>query len=126
MPIQSFPSGKPNKKGKKNGKGSDVQVNLIVDPTMFQGRNPDEGELSDSDEKLFSRRPRRRGIVAGLAMEEDWKVGRSWLKKCTAFDCVGVVVWAVVFVFILIGKRCPTGGFEGWYVEICSFCAASY
>ena len=44
LPVQGLPGGKPHKKGKK-GKGAQqggVQVNLIVDPSMF-GRDAERG-----------------------------------------------------------------------------------
>ena len=58
LPVQSLPGGKPKKKGKK-GKGppqGSVQVNLIVDPTMFgrdaeRGRDDDEDEDDEGDEE---------------------------------------------------------------------------
>ncbi|KAF9447890.1 hypothetical protein P691DRAFT_651110, partial [Macrolepiota fuliginosa MF-IS2] len=57
---------------------------------------------------------RRRSVFAGLAMEAEWKSARAWAKKIAAVDAFGVVVWGAVFVFVLVGKRCPSGGFEGW------------
>ena len=51
LPVGGFPGQKPKKNGKK-GKGppdSSVQVNLIVDPTMF-GRDP-EGAHDEEDEE---------------------------------------------------------------------------
>jgi hypothetical protein len=139
---------KKGKKGQQNG--GDVQVNLIVDPTMFGGRHHDEEDEEDEEEGEFNewddwaedtssmpggyvpsssnhsnrsqrpkpkkrRRPaRRRNFMASLAMEEDWKRARAWLKKIAIIDGVGCVVWAAIFVYILIGKRCPAGGFNGW------------
>lgn len=108
----------------------DVQVNLIVDPHAFGGGQREEEESdeeADWDRSIPGgygdgpgssrrprRRPKRRGVFAGLAMEEDWKRARSWAKKIAFVDVAGIIVWGGVFVFILIGKRCPSGGFEGW------------
>ncbi|GLB34761.1 hypothetical protein LshimejAT787_0203260 [Lyophyllum shimeji] len=130
LPVQGLPGGKKGKKkGAKKGNGphagqGDVQVNLIVDPQVFGRR---EDEESEEDEREWGesipgsydtarkrRRPRRRGIFAGLAMEEQWKQARGWAKKLAFVDVAGLVLWGATFIFILIGKRCPSGGFEGW------------
>ncbi|TFK92299.1 hypothetical protein K466DRAFT_582020 [Polyporus arcularius HHB13444] len=133
LPVQGFPGGKPNKKGKK-GKGppdGSVQVNLIVDPTMF-GRDPERGrdddEFDEDDDSSAipgsysgasgagqrRRPPRRRGIFAGLAMEEQWKKARKVLKWGTTVDAFAMLLWGAEFVLILLGKRCPVGGYLGW------------
>ncbi|KAF7323098.1 hypothetical protein HMN09_00089900 [Mycena chlorophos] len=134
MPVSGLPGGKKPKKPKKGKKGmqmpgglGDVQVNLIVDPNAF-GRQEDD--LDDTDEELDEagmpgtydpeaarrkrKRAKRRSVFAGLAMEEAWKMARSWLKKVTAVDVLGLILWGGVFIFILIGKRCPSGQFDGW------------
>lgn len=119
----------------------DVQVNLIVDPKAFQPLGMDD--LSDEDgeedgdgdsldkgggmmpggyeywERERSRRKkrrqrRRRGLVEGLKMEEEWKAARSWAKKITAVDVIGLILWSGAFVFIMIGQRCPSGSYRGW------------
>lgn len=132
MPIQGMPGGK--KKGGKKGKGGGegVQVNLIVDPSMFGGRDRErdgdwEGEGDDDSEVppgsatsasgRTRRGPKRRGIFAGLAMEAEWQRARKRLKWTSAFDVLAMVLWGAEFVFILIGKRCPTGSCDGWYVH---------
>ncbi|PCH37844.1 hypothetical protein WOLCODRAFT_135875 [Wolfiporia cocos MD-104 SS10] len=128
LPVQSFPSGdKKSKKDrkKKGGGGEGVQVNLIVDPTMFGGgsgeRDEEWGEDGDEDgtqagsEGQKPRRPaRRRGIFAGLALEAEWRRARKQLKVRMAFDIVACILWGVTFVLILMGKRCPVGGYLGW------------
>ena len=131
LPVGGMPGKKP-KKGKK-GKGppdGSVQVNLIVDPTMF-GRDPerahDEEDEEDDDSSAVpgsfsgassaARRraqPRRRGIFAGLAMEEQWKKARKTLKWGVTVDALLMLVWGMEFVLILLGKRCPVGKFLGW------------
>lgn len=132
--------GKKPKKGGGGGgggDGGDVQVNLIVDPNLFSG-GPDDDDDDDSDDegsstgqshlpggyygvggsgargKAKAKRTRRRGIIAGLAMEKEWKLARAWAKKITLVDVLGLVVWGAVFIFVLLGKKCPSGGFEGW------------
>lgn len=136
LPVQGLPGGKKamkTKGGKKGKKGQppvgDVQVNLIVDPTMFsagqQETESDEEEEDadwagsmpggfDSSRRKRRRNAPRRSVFAGLAMEEQWKWARGWTKKITAIDVAGMVTWGAVFVFILVGKRCPIGGFDGW------------
>lgn len=133
LPVQAMPGGKQgrkngNKKGKKgaNREQGDVHVNLIVDPHMFRKDEEDESEDGGWNESLpgtFDGGPRRkkrmtqrRSVFAGLAMEEDWKRARSYAKKLSVLDAVGLTLWGAAFVFILIGKRCPSGSFEGWYV----------
>ena len=134
--------GKKDKKSKGKGKkgrgkygppGQDVQVNLIVDPTAFLPPESDSESDSEDDgiteammpgtfdhqkqqarRKKKNRNRRRRGVFEGLAMEEDWKAARAWLKKLAILDVMGVVLWGATFVFIMIGKRCPSGGFNGW------------
>ncbi|KAF7338169.1 hypothetical protein MVEN_02041800 [Mycena venus] len=123
---------KGGKKGKKgqDGMPGDVQVNLIVDPNAF-GRPNEDDDTTDEEEDVDGlgsvpgafdpaaarrkrKRAKRRSVFAGLAMEEDWKRARSWAKKITAVDVLGIILWGATFIFILIGKRCPSGGFEGW------------
>lgn len=119
----------------------DVQVNLIVDPNAF-GRGKEYYSSSSSEDdnseddiwndattssaltgsagsknrnkKRKKKGGRRRSVFAGLAMEEEWKRARGWTKKMVAVDAVGTLVWGAVFVYVMMGKRCPSGGFEGW------------
>ena len=134
LPVQGGTNGKGNtgKKGKKGGPATgDVQVNLIVDPGMLQGQQHDNGQGYDDDYDENSsmpgsyspyahapsqqRRPRpRRSIFAGLAMEEQWRAARGSLKKLAIFDVIAFILWGAEFILILIGQRCPSGGFEGW------------
>lgn len=133
LPVRRGKGGNKNKKGGKKGtgEGGDVQVNLIVDPGMFGGRreerdSEEDDGVADGDEYSIPgefesrRRPRRRrprrSVFEGLAMEEQWRKARVWLKKITAFDVAGVVVWGAVFLLILKGNRCPSGQFNGWRV----------
>ena len=114
--------------------GGDVQVNLIVDPHAFNfdPYHDDEDNIGESDNdddsgmpggftppkprsKGRERHQRRRGIPARLAMEESWRLARGWAKKLAVVDVAGVVLWGGAFVFILLGKRCPSGSFSGWY-----------
>lgn len=132
LPVPGMPGGKKAKKGKKGkGGGEGVQVNLIVDPGMFGGgRREDEySEEEADDESEYTipgsfgsrsnggrrrRRGRRRGVFAGLALEEEWKEARKRLRWNATADAVLFVVWGALFVYILLGKRCPSGSFDGW------------
>jgi hypothetical protein len=142
LPVGVPGTGKKGKKPKKGKKGNgaagggDVQVNLIMDPGIF-GRNADHqhSDPDDDDEDDYDNytipgsyshppshsRPRRkakprRSIFAGLAQENAWREARKVLKRMTWVDVGGMVVWGALFVFILIGKRCPAGEFDGWSV----------
>lgn len=126
LPVMQGLAGGKKKKKYRKGKmgappGQDVQVNLIVDPTMFGGSRRDEQE--EEEESLMPgsygqqpkrKKPKRRSVFVGLAMEQDWMRARSWLKKMTALDVFGVIVWGAVFVFLVMGKKCPVGDFDGW------------
>ncbi|KAJ7097788.1 hypothetical protein B0H15DRAFT_901569 [Mycena belliarum] len=137
LPVSGLPGGKKAKgKGGKrggkrgnNGMPGDVQVNLIVDSNAFGGGRPDDDDDSEEDDDEGSsvpgsydpasarrkrRRVKRRSVFAGLAMEEDWKRARTWAKKITAIDVFGILLWGATFIYILIGKRCPSGSSEGW------------
>ncbi|KAG6851309.1 hypothetical protein H0H93_011745 [Arthromyces matolae] len=121
LPIQHLPGGK-KAKDKKNGKkgqpaNGDVQVNVIVDPEAF-GNHRDSDDDNDGtvpgDYKTRSHKARRRSVFAGLAMEERWKEARAWARKVAIADAVLIFAWGAMFVFIMIGQRCPIGGFNGW------------
>ncbi|KAF9645131.1 hypothetical protein BDM02DRAFT_3101813 [Thelephora ganbajun] len=139
LPVQYLPGGSKRKgsKGKKKSKGrpggrGDVQVNLIVDPNVFGGsRRGRDGEEEYDDEEHSSRlgtnsgrssgsngrrsrTPKRRSVFAGLALEARWKKARRRLKWAMAVDVVCFVMWGAEFVVILVGQRCPPGGFDGW------------
>ncbi|KAH9945878.1 uncharacterized protein BXZ73DRAFT_37303 [Epithele typhae] len=131
LPVQGLPGGKPKKKGKK-GKGQPdggVQVNLIVDPSMFGnglGREREEDDDDDDGTTVIPgsysgpssngqrRRPKRRSVFEGLALEEQWKRARKLLKWVVTVDTLALLLWGTEFVLILLGKRCPVGGYLGW------------
>lgn len=127
LPVQGLPGDNNNKKKKgKKGKGEQgsVQVNLIVDPTIF--RSPlglDDEESADLDERSASmsqsgtsRRPKRRSVFEGLALEEQWRAARKELKWLLFTDIIFFFLWSVEFLWILIREKCPPGGFNGWCV----------
>ncbi|KAF7779015.1 hypothetical protein Agabi119p4_3360 [Agaricus bisporus var. burnettii] len=144
LPISSGGGGKKKnkrKEKKKSGGGGlrggdgDVQVNLIVDPHVFSGGNDsdyDDDDDNDTDSDMpggyygahrkggerkknqRNRRRRRRSVFTGLAMEKEWRQARGWAKKMAFVDGVGILVWGAVFIFVMIGQRCPVGKFDGW------------
>ncbi|KLO18620.1 hypothetical protein SCHPADRAFT_844953 [Schizopora paradoxa] len=118
LPVQGLPGSKP-KKGKKDKKGKKgkgdnegVQVNLIVDPSVFGGRRRNQDE--ESEEETEASGGRRRGLFEGLAMEEKWKMARKRAKTRFFFDMLLFFLWGAEFTAILLGKRCPVGQFDGW------------
>ena len=151
LPVQSLPSMNQangskkqggNKKDKNNSRGaaidmaSNVQVNLIVDPTMLGGGREVEEESDESEDEggashsgppsssVSARgkqhkhrhrvRRRRRGFLEGIALETQWREARKQLRWTMMFDVHCVITWAVQFVTILRAQRCPVGGFDGW------------
>ena len=140
LPVQHLPGGTKHKgpKGKKkhkkghHGGSGDVQVNLIVDPNALGGSRRGRDEEEDHDDEEYSswlgtnsgrsrgsdgRRsagPKRRSVFAGLALEARWKKARKMLKWTMAVDLVCFILWGAEFVVILMGHRCPAGGFAGW------------
>lgn len=134
---------KKGKKGKGQRGGEDgVQVNLIVDPNMFGGgsgrnggnsgkgrrsrrrRDEEDGGESDEESSLSDdpwsspskrrKNPQRRNVFEAIAMEEDWKAARKSLKWQFAVDVLFMVLWGAVFFYVLWGKRCPPGQYDGW------------
>jgi hypothetical protein len=155
LPVPGMAGGKKKQKGGGGGKhkkgkggkmmgpsGGDVQVNLIVDPGMFNNGAQSDSDSEDERDRAYGeagsdnvwstmpggyysgdpltagrkkrRKAKRRSVFAGLAMEAEWKRARSWLKKIAAIDVLMTLLWGIEFVLIMMGKRCPSGGFEGW------------
>ncbi|KAI0306622.1 hypothetical protein B0F90DRAFT_782728 [Multifurca ochricompacta] len=122
LPVQGLPGDK--KKSGKRGKQEqgNVQVNLIMDPTMFGPHlDQDDGEHTNADEHTSSfsqlgtsRRLKRRSVFEGLAIEEQWRIARKELQWTLFFDTICFILWFLEFVWILIRERCPPGGFNGW------------
>jgi len=119
LPVQSLPgarNGKKTKAGKGKGKGEQqaIQVNLIVDPSMFGGGGRHAGDNEAEADQDGGSGQRRKGIFEGLREEEHWKVARAFLRKMSYYDMALMVLWGAEFVLMLHGKRCPTGQFGGW------------
>jgi hypothetical protein len=126
LPVQGLPGDNNKKKKGKKGKGGQgsVQVNLIVDPTMLRsplGLDDEEGSNLDEHSASLSqagtsRRTKRRTVFEGLALEEQWKEARKELKWLLFTDTIFFFLWIVEFLWILIRKKCPPGGYNGWCV----------
>ena len=125
LPVQGLPGEKAKKKkGKKGNQGQgDVQVNLIVDPSIFGSLRPEDEDGTNLDDLSTSfnqsgasGRPKRRSIFKGLAMEEEWRAARKEVKQMLFLDTVCFFLWATEFMWILIRERCPPGSFNGWCV----------
>lgn len=127
MPV----SGGGKKKGKEKSRGKyaaqDVQVNLIVDPSMF-GAAADEGSEEEDEndggddvrqQKAPRKRRARRNHVLAMKQEEAWRVARRRLRWNTVVDGAGVVIWGAVFVWVITKGKCiskSVSGGTGWYV----------
>lgn len=121
LPVMQGKDGKKKKKG-KGGPGQDVQVNLIVDPAMFGGRHGGDNE-SERDSDFNAGGPNSGGdgrisTFAAIAKESAWRAARSYLKRILFVDILCMILWGGEFILILIGKKCPAGGFDGWYDSI--------
>ena len=80
----------------------------------------DSEDPSDDDSRGSRRRGEakpRRSVFQAIAMENDWKAARKTLRWQLTADIFFALIWAAEFVFILWGKKCPPGEFEGWYVH---------
>jgi hypothetical protein len=127
LPVQGLPDDNKKKQKGKKGKGGQgsVQVNLIVDPTMFNSplsqEDEENAELDEHSSMSQStgrnRRPKRRTVFEGLALEEQWKVARKELKWSLLIDTIFFFLWSVEFMWTLIREKCPAGGFNGWCVD---------
>ncbi|KAF8609878.1 hypothetical protein BDV93DRAFT_517105 [Ceratobasidium sp. AG-I] len=101
LPISRHRAG--GKKDKKHGKGnSSVQVNLIVDPSMFSPKQ--ESNLTPGVPWSEQQSANSGGVFTSFE--------RLWW--ALGLDVLGAVVWGVAFVLAMIGPRCPAGGYSGW------------
>ncbi|KAJ3492090.1 hypothetical protein NLI96_g216 [Meripilus lineatus] len=122
LPVQGLPGGKKGKKSKKGGPpGEGVQVNLIVDPAMFGGRDVMTKKIvmkmrsgGKRKGRHRGRKAKRRGLFEGLALEAQWKRARKLLKWSMFIDILSILLWGAEFVYIMMGKRCIPGAFNGW------------
>lgn len=101
----SSPHQKGKKKGKRRGEGDNVQVNIVVDPSMFSPSDPNSDDTT---------RPRQKSMFEKIALETRVRRARRRLKRIMFLDVVMALLWSGVFVWILMGERCPVGGFVGW------------
>ncbi|XP_006457866.1 hypothetical protein AGABI2DRAFT_198889 [Agaricus bisporus var. bisporus H97] len=83
-------------------------------PGGYYGAHRANSKGGERKKNQRNRRRRRRSVFTGLAMEKEWRQARGWAKKMAFVDGVGILVWGAVFIFVMIGKRCPVGKFDGW------------
>ncbi|KDQ12257.1 hypothetical protein BOTBODRAFT_34541 [Botryobasidium botryosum FD-172 SS1] len=114
LPVMQGKDGKKKKKG-KGGPGQDVHVNLIVDPAMFGGRgNPAGDNESERGRPNAGLGDGRLSAFAAIANEDAWRAARSYIKRILFVDILCMILWGGEFILIVIGKKCPAGGFNGW------------
>lgn len=132
LPIQAINSDRKGNKARKAGRKKglnaagtvgDVQINLIMDPRVLNypdslpgenGSLDSRGLISDASSPQGARRTVRRSHWHGLAMERAWNMARSRLKRVIIYDALMFIIWCVEFGFVIIGPRCPIGGYLGW------------
>ncbi|GAA6046159.1 hypothetical protein NBRC10513_002154 [Rhodotorula toruloides] len=87
-----------------------------------------EDDKSDSDEDdpwtahpSSSRTNPRKSLLSHVLLDTTWRAARSWAKKVAVADAVCAVVWGGVAGWAVFGgRKCPVGGFEGyWYALLC-------
>lgn len=135
--------GKKGKMKGQQGMPGGFQVNLVVDPRAFQAANNpsskkkkkkkrsskkkakrklgtaeelDSSSSSSSDsseeEEDETRRP---SFVEVMAQRERRAWARKWIVRMVWFDVLMGLGWGVVFgVVMVMGKKCPVGGYAGW------------
>lgn len=111
LPISRHRPG--GKKNKKHRKGDDsVQVNLIVDPSMFSPKR--ESNLTPGVPWSEQQASNSSGVFTSFEREKARLSARKGLWWALGLDVLGAVVWCVAFVLAMIGPRCPAGGYSGW------------
>jgi len=131
------------RKGKKRKQGmpGGFQVNLVVDPRAFQAANTppkkkkkkegsrkkarrklgtaeeldSSSSSSDSSSEEDEEETRRPSFVEVMRKRERRAWARKWIVRMVWFDVVMGLGWGVVFgVVMVMGKKCPVGGYAGW------------
>ncbi|KAG8793611.1 hypothetical protein FRC12_002243 [Ceratobasidium sp. 428] len=113
LPISRHRAG-PRGKGKKHRKGDDsIQVNLIVDPSMFSPGQR-ESNLTPGVPWTEQQAANSNGVFTSFERERARLSARKGLWWALGLDVLGAVVWAVAFVLAMIGPKCPVSGYSGW------------
>lgn len=105
----------PGSKGKKNknqkagkNQGGGLQLTLLLP-------SPAPPPPDSTDPNYNGSRPRPT-LPQLLAMEHTWSLARRTLFLLTWYDVLCTVVWGVIFILVLLGPRCDSSIFGGWYV----------
>jgi len=110
LPISRHRPG--GKKNKKHNKGDDsVQVNLIVDPSMFSPKQ--ENNLTPGI-PWSEQQTNQNGVFTSFERERARLSARKGLWWALGLDVLGAMVWATAFILAMIGPKCPAGGYSGW------------
>ncbi|CAE6404731.1 unnamed protein product [Rhizoctonia solani] len=105
LPISRHRLGGSNKSSKSQ---SNVQVNLIVDPSATeQGSNLTPGVP-------WSKQKTSGGVFTSYEREKARLAARKGLWWALGLDVVGALAWGAGFVLAMVGPRCPVGGYSGW------------
>ncbi|KAG8696006.1 hypothetical protein FRC08_007419 [Ceratobasidium sp. 394] len=114
LPISHHRAGGRGRKGRKQRKGQDsVQVNLIVNPSMFSSGQR-ESKLAPGVPWTEQQAANSSGVFTSFERERARLSARKGLWWALGLDVLGAVVWGVAFVLAMIGPRCPAGGYSGW------------
>ena len=113
FPVWYFFLFRPAFCGKKRHKHSDYIPLLGRDDN-----ETDDDRTHDTGPMWEKRGLRRRAGSTVLVSEEDLKQVRAIVKVWVMFDMAGLILWSVAFAYILTGKRCPNGQYEGWCVPV--------
>ncbi|KAG9102013.1 hypothetical protein FRC06_002407 [Ceratobasidium sp. 370] len=114
LPISHHRAGGRGRKGKKHRKGEDsVQVNLIVNPSIFSSGKR-ENNLAPGVPWSEQQATDSSGVFTSFERERARLSARKGLWWALGLDVLGAVVWAVAFVLAMIAPKCPVGGYNGW------------
>ncbi|KAH7317986.1 hypothetical protein B0J17DRAFT_622034 [Rhizoctonia solani] len=108
LPISRHRPGQ-SKKSKNQGQ-SNVQVNLIVDPSAFAPKQ--ESNLTPG--VPWSEQQTSGGVFTSYEREKARLAARKGLWWALGLDVVGALAWGTAFVLAMVGPRCPVGGYSGW------------
>ncbi|KAG8749855.1 hypothetical protein FRC11_010961 [Ceratobasidium sp. 423] len=108
LPISRHRAGKSRKQSKDQ---SNVQVNLIVDPSAF---SPPKQESNLTPGVPWSEQQTSGGVFTSYEREKARLSARKGLWWAVGLDVLGALAWGTAFVLAMIGPRCPVGGYSGW------------
>ncbi|CAE6530778.1 unnamed protein product [Rhizoctonia solani] len=100
LPISRHRAGKSRKQSKSQ---SNVQVNLIVDPSAFSP--PKASSLTPG--VPWSEQQTSGGVFTSYEREKARLSARKGLWWAVGLDVVGALAWGTAFVLAMVGPRCP-------------------